>query len=111
MCSVYTGELRGFIEERLAAKAGGADEDMEELVIHAPDPIDYELLIGSLNTKSSICSSGCSCSSGSVPSKVQETKDAFMETEDSAETQDNKSERMLSGVTVLTPLPNSDGEK
>ena len=90
MCWVYTRELRGFLEERHELLTGEAERDQEDSVIHAPDIYDFEYLIKSLKTNSSICCAGCGCSLGSVPSKVQETKNAQMETKESAETKDNK---------------------
>ena len=111
MCQVYTGELRGFMEERRELLAGEAERDQEDLVIHAQDIYDFEYLIESIKTNLSICCAGSGCSSGSVPSKVQETKDAQMETKEDTEKEGNKSGGNSPGVTDLAPLPISEGEK
>ena len=88
------------MEEIRELLAGEAERDHEDLVIHAPDIYDFEYLIESLKTNSSIHCSGCGCSSGSVPFKVQETKDAQMQTEVNAETEGNKSGGKCLGVTI-----------
>ena len=70
---MYKGELEEFLEKRISsAKAGNIEVDFVELELHAPEQINYGLLIGCLDTKTSICFAGCGCSSGSVPSGNQD---------------------------------------
>ena len=77
--------------------------------LNAPD-FHFEYLIESIRTNASLCCSKCSCSSGSIPTHVQETKDADTELEEAEETKINKKSVMYPGVTDLTLVPISDGE-
>ena len=73
MCLMYESKTKDFLELQISSARTGTKEEAEgiepELVLHAREPYNYDLLIGVLNTKTSIHYSGCGCSSDSVSSE------------------------------------------
>ena len=115
MCSVYESKARDYLEQHISSNRKSSKEEAEGveplLVLHARESMDYKLLIGVLNTKTSLHYSGCGYTSGFVSQEFQEPKIVPMDIKERAETQGDKPEGVSPKGTHVDPLPSGEGLK